>query len=143
MANEKVLLVDDETEFVEVLSQRLESRGMEVDTAAGGPEALERVKGKSYDAIFLDLRMPGMDGMETLRRLLAASPGLQVILLTAYGTLPTAIEAIRVGAVDFLEKPVEIGRLTEKIREAKANKMLLVEKQAQKKIQGILETKWW
>jgi len=143
MANERVLLVDDEPEFTEALSQRMESRGVEVDTAANGREALERVKGKSYDAVILDLFMPEMDGMETLRQLLATSPGLQVILLTAHATLETGVEAIKLGAADFLEKPAEIQQLMERIRQAKAGKMLLVEKQAEEKIKGILQTKWW
>ncbi len=143
MANEKVLLVDDEPEFTEILSQRMQSRGVDVETAANGREALEKVKRKSYDAVILDLLMPEMDGIETLRHLLAASPGLQVILLTAHATLQTGVEAIKLGAADFLEKPAEIQQLMEKIREAKASKMLLVEKQAEEKIKGILQTKWW
>jgi len=143
MAHEKVLLVDDEPEFTRVLSQRMESRGVDVDTAASGPEALEKAKGESYDAVILDLRMPEMGGMETLRHLLAASPGLQVILLTAHATLRAGVEAIKLGAADFLEKPAEIQQLMEKIRQARASKMLLVEKQAEEKIQGILQTRWW
>ena len=142
MAKDRVLLVDDEREFTEILSQRMESRGVDVDTAASGGEALEKVKQKSYDAVILDLLMPEMDGMETLRLLLAENPGLQVILLTAYATLPTGVEAIKLGAADFLEKPAEIHHLMEKIRQATASKMLLVEKQAEEKIKDILETKW-
>ena len=143
MGNEKVLLVDDELEFTQVLSERMESRGVDVDTAASGPEAVEKVKGKSYDAIVLDLAMPEMDGMDTLKHLLEANPDLQVILLTGHATLEKGVEAIRLGAMDFLEKPAEIQKLMEKIHEAKANKMLLVEKQVEEKIKGILKTKWW
>jgi DNA-binding NtrC family response regulator len=138
-----VLLVDDEPEFTQVLSQRMESRGVDVDTAAGGREALEKVKDQSYDAIVLDLFMPEMDGMETLKRLVADNPALQVILLTAHATLSKGIEAIKLGAMDFLEKPAEIQSLMEKIQQAKANKMLLVEKDVEEKIKGILETRWW
>lgn len=142
MVKEKVLLVDDEPEFTGVLAERMASRGVDVDTATSGREALEKVKGKSYDAIILDLLMPEMDGMETLRHLLAESPGLQVILLTAYATLPTGVEAIRLGAMDFLTKPAEIHQLMERVQQAKANKVLLVEKQVEEKIKGILETRW-
>lgn len=138
-----MLLVDDEPEFTQVLSQRMESRGVDVDTAAGGREALEKVKDQSYDAIVLDLFMPEMDGMETLKRLVADNPALQVILLTAHATLSKGIEAIKLGAMDFLEKPAEIQSLMEKIQQAKANKMLLVEKDVEEKIKGILETRWW
>ncbi len=143
MPAEKVLLVDDEPEFVQVLSQRMESRGVGVDTAASGREALEKVRGKSYDAIILDLAMPEMDGIETLKRLLEDNPDLQVILLTGYATLQKGVEAIKVGAMDFLEKPAEIQELMEKIRKAKATRMLIVERRAEEKIKSILETKGW
>jgi len=143
MAKEKVLLVDDELEFIQVLSERMESRGVDVDTAASGHEALAKAKGKSYDAIILDLSMPEMDGIETLRHLIEDNPDLQVILLTGYATLQKGIEAIKLGAVDFFEKPAEIQKLMEKIEEAKANKMLLVGKRVEEKIKGILETKSW
>ncbi|MBW2000158.1 MAG: response regulator [Deltaproteobacteria bacterium] len=143
MAREKVLLVDDELEFTQVLSKRMRSRGVDVDTAASGREALEKVRGKSYDAIILDLSMPEMDGIETLRHLIEDNPDLQVILLTGYGTLQEGIEAIKLGAMDFLEKPAKIQKLIETIEEAKANKMLLVEKRVEQRIKGILETKSW
>jgi DNA-binding NtrC family response regulator len=143
MVEAKILLVDDEPEFTRVLSERIQSRGVDVDTAASGREALEKVKDHNYDAIVLDLSMPEMDGLETLRRLVADHPDLQVILLTAHGTLQKGIEAIKLGALDFLEKPAEIQRLLDKIRQAQANKMLLVEKEIEEKIKGILETKGW
>ena len=143
MAKEKVLLVDDEPEFTEVLSQRMESRGVNVDTAASGPEALKKAAGHSYDAIILDLSMPEMDGIETLTRLLEENPDLQVILLTGYATVQKGIEAIKLGAMDFLEKPAEIQKLMEKIQQAKAQKMVLVERRMEEKIQGILKTRWW
>ena len=143
MAKEKVLLVDDELEFIQVLSERMESRGVDVDTAASGREALEKVRGKSYDAIILDLSMPEMDGIEILRHLIEDNPDLQVILLTGYATLEKGIKAVRLGAMDFLEKPAEIQKLMEKVQVAKANKMLLVEKRMEEKIKGILETKSW
>ena len=143
MAKEKVLLVDDDPEFIEVLSQRMEAREVEVDTATSGPEAVEKVSGTSYDAIILDLSMPGMDGMETLKRLLKDKPDLQVILLTGYATLEKGIEAVKLGAMDFLEKPAEIQKLMEKIEKAKANKMLLVEERNEERLKGILKSKSW
>ena len=143
MTKENVLLVDDELEFTQVLSERMKSRGIDVDIAASGREALEKVSGKSYDAIILDLSMPEMDGIETLRHLLEDNPDLQVILLTGYATIEKGIEAIKLGAMDFLEKPAKIQRLIVTIQEAKANKMLLVEKRVEEKIKGILETKSW
>jgi DNA-binding NtrC family response regulator len=114
-----------------------------VDTAASGSEALEKVSDESYDAIVLDLAMPGMDGMETLKRLLEKRPNLQVILLTGHASLEKGVEAIKIGAMDFLEKPAEIQALMEKIREAKAKKMLLVEKGIEERLKGILGSKSW
>jgi DNA-binding NtrC family response regulator len=143
MQKEKVLLVDDDADFTDVLSERMESRGVGVDTAASGGEALEKVKDKSYDAIILDLAMPEMDGIETLKRMLADNPDLQVILLTGHATLAKGVEAMKLGAMDFLEKPAEIQKLMEKIEKAKANRMLLVEKRSEEKLKEILKTKWW
>jgi DNA-binding NtrC family response regulator len=143
MAKEKVLLVDDNPEFTEVLSQRMEARDVAVDIAASGAEALEKVSDESYDAIVLDLAMPGMDGMETLKRLLEKRPDLQVILLTGHASLAKGVEAIKIGAMDFLEKPAEIQALMEKIKEAKAKKMLLVEKGIEERLKGILGSKSW
>jgi len=143
MANEKVLLVDDEREFIQVLSERMESRGLDVDTAVSGIEAVQRAKGASYDAIVLDLAMPEMDGIETLKHLLEVNPDLQVILLTGYATVGKGIEATKLGAMDFLEKPAEIEKLMEKIQQAKTNKLVLVEKRSEERIKGILEAKGW
>jgi DNA-binding NtrC family response regulator len=142
MTEEKVLLVDDEPEFTEALSERIESRGVKVDTAASGPEALEKIRSRSYDAIVLDLSMPEMDGIETLKRLLKHNPDLQVILLTGHATLEKGIEAVKLGAMDFLEKPAEIQKLMEKIEQASANRMVLVEKRMEEKMKGIMERKW-
>jgi DNA-binding NtrC family response regulator len=143
MAKERVLLVDDDPEFTEVLSQRMEAREVAVDTAASGPEALEKAGGESYDAIILDLAMPGMDGMETLKRLLENNPDLQIILLTGHATLQKGVEAVKLGAMDFVEKPAEIQNLMEKIKKAKAMKMLLVEERTEKRIKDILDSKSW
>ncbi|MHC4660723.1 MAG: response regulator [Planctomycetota bacterium] len=143
MAKEKVLLVDDEKEFTELLSERMGSRDVEVDTAASGPEALQKAKDNAYDAVILDLAMPEMDGIETLKHLLKENPDLQIILLTGHASLEKGVEAVKLGAMDFIEKPAEIKTLMEKIQKAKANKMLIVEKKMEEKIKGILGTKWW
>ncbi len=143
MIPEKVLLVDDDPDFVNALSERMAHRGIKVDTAASGNDALEKEGKASYDAIILDLLMPKMDGIETLKQLLARNPDLQVILLTGHASLQKGIEAMKLGASDFLEKPADIEALTEKIRQAKARRMLLVEKKTEQKIRDILEDKGW
>ncbi|MEW6185318.1 MAG: response regulator [Thermodesulfobacteriota bacterium] len=141
--SEKVLLVDDEVEFLDTLSERMRNRGMEVATSSSGVEALKKVDKEAYDVIILDLQMPGVDGLEALKILKAKRPELQVILLTGHATIEKGIEAMKLGAMDFLEKPADLGQLTEKIKKAQAKKMLIVEKQNEDKIKKILEEKGW
>lgn len=143
MTEERVLIVDDEVEFTEVLSQRMQSRGIAVDTAAGGREALEKARDHCYDAIVLDLAMPEMDGMETLKHLLGENPDLQVIVLTGYATVEKGVEAIKLGAMEFLKKPAELKELIEQIHRAQAKKMLLVEKRVEERMKDILQSKSW
>ena len=143
MPSEKILLVDDEKDFVSILSERLQSRGLHVDTAGDGFEAIEKSSTSSYDAIILDLKMPGIDGIETLEKLLAQNPDLQIILLTGYASLDKGIKAMKLGAMEFLEKPMDIEKLVAKIKTAKVNKTILVEKRMEEKIKEILEDKAW
>ena len=143
MADEKVLLVDDEEDFVEALSMRLESRGMKVEVANTGPEAIEKASKQQFDAIVLDLAMPGMDGIETLTRLKESHADVQVLLLTGRATLQKGVEAMKLGAMDFLEKPVEIDLLLEKIRQAKTEADKASEKKTQALIDDILKSKAW
>jgi DNA-binding NtrC family response regulator len=143
MAEDRVLLVDDEEEFVELLAERMRTRGLTVRTAFSGAEALEMAEQETFDAVVLDMVMPDMDGMETLRRLREKIPELQVILLTGYADLPTGIEAIKQGAVDYLEKPADIGQLMQKIKNAKTRTALLFEERMQEKIDKILHKKGW
>lgn len=140
---EKVLLVDDEVEFLNTLSERMRNRGMEVATSSSGVEALQKVEKEAYDVIILDLMMPGVDGLEALKILKAKRPELQVILLTGHATVEKGIEAMKLGAMDFLEKPADLNQLTEKIKKAQAKKMLIVEQQTEEKIKKILEEKGW
>jgi len=143
MADDKVLLVDDEEEFSRILSERMETRGVTVVTAENGPAALKKAKEEQFDAIILDMSMPEMDGIETLKRLLEINPDLQVIMLTGHATLEKGVEAVKLGAMDFLEKPADMDKLLARINEAKAKKMVLVEKRTEQKIKGILKSKGW
>lgn len=139
----RVLLVDDEKDFVELLAERLAGRGLTVDTCSTGNEALERSGDGNYDAVVLDLEMPGMDGIETLKKLLAEQPELQVIFLSGRATLQTGIEAVKEGALEFLEKPADISTLLTHIEEAKTRKIVLVEKRMQEEIADVLRRKGW
>jgi len=138
-----ILLVDDEEQFLKVLSQRLEGRGMKVDSSTSGEDALKKVEGKNFDAIIPELAMRGMGGLETLRRIRKENPDLQIIMLTGHGSIETGVEAIKEGAVDFLEKPANIDQILKKISEAKRNRILLVEKKQEENVKEILKTKGW
>lgn len=143
MSEAKVLVVDDEKEFLDSISERMENRGYSVDTATSGPEALKKLDTESFDAIVLDFMMPEMDGLETLQRIRENHPELQVILLTGHATLDKGVEAIKLGAMDFLEKPAKLELLTAKIKEAKAKRMVLVQEKHEKAIQEVLTRKGW
>jgi DNA-binding NtrC family response regulator len=143
MTSGKVLLVDDEKEFTSILSQRLETRGLTVQSAANGKEALEKIQEESFDVIFLDLVMPEMNGLETLQQIKKDRPDMQVILLTGHADLKSGVDAIKMGAQDFLEKPADIQQLMEKIKEAHSQKAILIEQQAEEQIKTILGTKGW
>jgi len=137
--SEKVLLVDDEKDFLEIMAQRMEARGFEVTTAESADQALSIIDKKPFDAIVMDFQMPGMDGMEALKAIKAKSPELQIILLTGYATVEKTVEAMKAGASDFLEKPVDIEVLTAKIKKAKADKNQHIEKQTDERIKDILQ----
>ncbi len=143
MTSELILLVDDEADFVDALAARLRMRGFRTDVAYSGEDAIEMVRATNYDAIILDVVMPCVDGIETLRRVLEINPDLQVILLTGRGTVQTGIEAMKGGAADFLEKPVEFGELLWRLQRAASKKMLLVEKRNEAEVADILRRKGW
>jgi DNA-binding NtrC family response regulator len=135
----RVLLVDDEEKFLEVLSQRLGTRGIDAETSTSGEEALIKIKNKNFDAIVLDVMMPGIGGIETLKRIRAENPEVQIIMLTGRGSVDKAVEAMKEGAIDFLEKPADINTLLNKISEAKEKKILLVMKNIEEKVKGLTQ----
>jgi DNA-binding NtrC family response regulator len=118
MADYRVLLVDDEEEFVSALSERLRLRGIEADSALNGEEALARLVEKEFEVVILDVLMPGLGGLEVLRQIKTTHPNTQVILLTGHGSTREGIEGMRLGAFDYLIKPVDIEEMLEKMKEA-------------------------
>lgn len=139
----KVLLVDDEEEFCNMLSERLENRGLKVNAVLSGEDAVVRVEDQNFDAIIVDLAMPGIDGLETLRRIKEKRPDLEILMLTGHGTIKSGIEAMKLGAEDFLEKPVDMKVLLEKISAAKHKRMLIMEKKTQEEVENIIRSKSW
>ena len=118
----RVLLVDDETDFVEMLSLRLNEVGERVTPAYSGREALEILGQKSIDVVILDIRMPGMDGIETLREIKKRFPLVEVMMLTGHGTTETAVEGMKLGAFDYLMKPADFDELLLKLENARKRK---------------------
>lgn len=116
MSSASVLIVDDEKNIRLTLSIALEQLGISVDTASTGTEALEKLAEKSYKVILLDLRLPDLDGMEILRHLAEMRPEIKVIVITAYGSIDLAVEAMKLGAVDFLPKPFDTTAVREMVR---------------------------
>ena len=143
MAHDRVLLVDDEESFVDALRKRLNARGLKVDTSGSGEEAIAKAKRQAFDVIVLDLAMPGMDGVETLKRLRQNDPDLQIILLTGHGSIEKAVEATKLGAMDFLQKPAKLPELLELIHQAGARRAVLVEKRASEKVADVISKKGW
>jgi DNA-binding NtrC family response regulator len=112
----QVLLIDDDQDFLAILSERLMIRDMDVTTVSSAVEAFALVESRPFDAIILDLQMPEMDGLQALERFKAINPDLQIILLTGHATVAKGVQAMKLGAADVLEKPVDIRVLTEKIK---------------------------
>ena len=139
----KVLLVDDEEEFIELMSQRLETRGLKVVTVASGEAAIAEVGDHSFDVAVVDLAMPGIDGIETLKQIKEVRPDVEVIMLTGQATVKSGIEAMKYGALDFLEKPVIINDLLEKIWKAKRERMRALEAKTAEEMKSILRSKSW
>jgi DNA-binding NtrC family response regulator len=117
-----ILLVDDEAGFLEALSRRMVKRGLKVSTALSGADALKKLKkgggSSNFDVVILDVKMPGMDGLETLSKIKLEHPNLEVIMLTGHATVENAIEGMKSGAFDYLMKPCAIDLLVMKIDRA-------------------------
>ncbi|HOV88198.1 MAG TPA: response regulator [Syntrophobacteraceae bacterium] len=134
-----VMLVDDEVPFVDTMTRRLGKRNLSIVTAYSGYEALEKLREKdsNVDVVILDVKMPGMDGIETLRKIKQAHPLVEVIMLTGHATVETGIEGMKLGAFDYLMKPCDIDQLMAKVKEAKNKKTQHEDKITQARIQEI------
>ncbi len=113
----KVLLIDDEIEFTSALAERLRLRGYDAKTTESGEAGIALIQNEGVDIAILDLMMPGMSGLETLKQIKKMNVGLPVILLTGHGSTKEGVEGMRLGAADYLMKPLDINELLQKINE--------------------------
>ena len=118
MSEFKLLLVDDELEFLEPLSTRLGRRGVTCSIATNGADALRVLGERSFDCAVVDVKMPGMDGLELLRRIRRDHPTLGVVLLTGHASVELGVQGMELGAFDYLLKPVDLDELLEVARRA-------------------------
>ena len=118
-----ILLVDDEVPFVKTLTKRLSKREFNINTVFSGEEALAQLeKDTDIEIVVLDIKMPGMDGLQTLQEIKRRYPLVEVIILTGHSTIDSAIKGMRLGAFDYLVKPCDIGHLISRMEEAVARK---------------------
>ena len=116
--------MDDEVEFVQTVSRRLERNKLSVEAVHSGDDALSHLAGNPTDVVVLDMKMPGMDGIETLREIKSRQPLVEVIMLTGHASVEAAIDGMELGAFDYLMKPVEFDELLYKIQDAHRKKLL-------------------
>lgn len=139
MYNFRVLIVDDETDFLETIVKRLQKRGLEAEGAPSGEAAIEIMKEKRFDVVLLDIKMPkGIDGIETFRELKKLQPLTEVIFLTGHATLESSVEGMKLGAFDYLIKPVKLDELLPKLAEAFQKKNTHEQKIRNYKIQELI-----
>lgn len=125
-----ILLVDDEADFVETMTKRFRIRKLPVTSAGSGLEALKLIDEQDFDVVILDVRMPGMDGMEVLRQIRAKRPLTEVIMLTGHASLDAGMQGMSLGAYDYVLKPADFDELLDKVRRAAERKALNVSAQA-------------
>ncbi|MFH1955101.1 MAG: response regulator [Pseudomonadota bacterium] len=140
MKGSKILLVDDEIVFTGNMSKLLTTRGYKVTAVNNGNSAIRALEDEDFDVVVLDLKMPGMDGITTLREIRKLGLFTETLILTGHGSIDTAMEAIKLGAYDYLSKPCEIDELVDKIEGAWGKKDDEVKKDMQDKIQKVVES---
>lgn len=138
-----VLLVDDEKDFIDVLGERLEARGLTVHRATSGDEAIAALREHSVDVVVLDVLMPGKDGVTTLKEMKETHPLVEVIMLSGNATVEAAIDGLKQGAFDFLLKPTEVSELVEKLAMAYKRKSDQENRIRNAEIQRIMLTRSW
>jgi DNA-binding NtrC family response regulator len=124
----RVLFVDDEVDFLDTLLKRMRKRRVNVSGVKSGEDALEWLSGNAADVVVLDVRMPGMDGIETLRAIKKLHPLVEIIMLTGHANLEVARKGMELGAFDYLMKPIDIDELLYKVQDACKKKSIQEQK---------------
>lgn len=137
MQNFRVLVVDDEFDFLEAFVDRLKMRGLDTTGVESGEEALKLLERQEFDVVVLDVKMPGLDGVETLREMKKNWPLMEVIMLTGHASVESGIEGMKLGAYDYIMKPADIDELMEKMKQAHEKKSVHEEKIQQAKIREL------
>jgi DNA-binding NtrC family response regulator len=133
----KVLIVDDELDFLETIVKRLQVRNIEASGVDSGPKALELLNEQDFDVVILDVKMPGMDGIETLVEMKKKKPLTEVIMLTGHASVESGIQGMQLGAFDYLMKPIALDELLEKVRQAYERKLIQEGQGSYTKLQSI------
>ena len=128
MSEMKIMLVDDEERFLSTTQKLLARKGVDVVTATSGSEALNKLHMENVHVVILDVKMPGMDGIATLKAIKEGYPLIEVIMLTGHATVESAVDGLKSGATDYLMKPTDIDELVAKAEEAYAKRKVLEEK---------------
>lgn len=128
MEKMKMMLVDDEERFLSTTKKLLEKRGYDVKTAVSGANALEILRAQNIHVVILDVKMPGMDGIETLKAIKKLYPLVEVIMLTGHATVESAVDGLKSGAIDYLMKPTDVTELMKKAEEAFEKRQRIEEK---------------
>jgi DNA-binding NtrC family response regulator len=124
MKRARVLIVDDEEAFADNIAKLISKRGYDIKAVYNGQSALTALDEDDFDVIILDLKMPGMDGLTTLKNIKGKKPSVEVIILTGHGSMESGIDGIQLGAFDFIMKPVRFDELYDKIRQAYQRKLV-------------------
>ena len=136
----KLMIVGDEERFLATTQKLLQKKGVDVVTASSGADALEKLRAHSVHVVILDVKMPGMDGVATLREIKQQFPMVEVIMLTGHATVESAVEGLKTGAVDYLMKPADLDQILEKANDAFSRRIGIEEKIRVARMRGLMKT---
>lgn len=136
----KLMIVDDEERFLATTEKLLQKKGLDVVTASSGIEALEKLRAQTAHVVILDVKMPGMDGVATLKEIKRQFPMVEVIMLTGHATVESAVEGLKAGAVDYLMKPADLDQILEKAQDAYNRRLGIEEKIRVARMRGMMKS---